>query len=55
MINDFGVVEKRKEMIHMHAEAMKPRETGRACLVRSHLAKMRFLDSHSDFVHIKEN
>lgn len=28
MINDLGVVEKRKEMIHMHAEAMKPRETG---------------------------
>lgn len=28
MINEFGVVEKRKEMIHVYAEALKPRETG---------------------------
>lgn len=27
MINELGVVGKRKEMIHMHAEAMIPRQT----------------------------
>lgn len=28
MINEFWVVEKRKEMIHMYTEALKLREAG---------------------------